>query len=237
MLFGAVGAAGAPRSRLHGYQKPYLGLCPPPLGPAPCTERSIGTRAANCAAISHDRRPCCTPPAGAAPPAAAGPAPAPADAAKHELAGGMEDPFHAQLHLPELDDDCLRLLLGEDADESAAPAAAAQTGAPAAPAAAGSGNASEKSSACHGETGAIADAAGARLPLLAVCCCCAPHCAPPPQAAPMRPHAASSVPARYAMLAAAEEPAAAVGEVEAASRQPAHPEDDDDIAMLFGESR
>ncbi|KAI7838450.1 hypothetical protein COHA_007713 [Chlorella ohadii] len=122
---------------------------------------------------------------GAAPgPAAAGPAPAPADAAKPELAGGMEDPFHAQLHLPELDDDCLRLLLGEDADESSAPAAAAQAGAPAAPAAAGSGNASEKSSACH-----------------------------------------------------AEEPAAAVGEVEAASRQPAHPEDDDDIAMLFGESR
>lgn len=75
--------------------------------------------------------------------AAAGPAPA-ADATK---LSGMEDPFHAQLHLPELDDDCLRLLLGEDADESVAPAAAA----PAAAAAPGSGNASEKSSACHGE--------------------------------------------------------------------------------------
>lgn len=120
-------------------------------------------------------------------PAAAVAAPEPAGAAKPAcaMAGGcMEDPFHAQLHLPELDDDCLRLLLGEDADESAAPAAVAQAGAPAAPAAAGSGNASEKSSACH-----------------------------------------------------AEEPATAVGEVEAASRQPAHPEDDDDIAMLFGEAR
>lgn len=37
--------------------------------------------------------------------------------------------------------------------------------------------------------------------------------------------------------AAAEEPAAAAGDAEAASRQPAHPEDDDDIAMLFGETR
>lgn len=113
---------------------------------------------------------------GGAAAAAAGPTPA-ADATK---LAGMEDPFHAQLHLPELDDDCLRLLLGEDADESVAPAAAA----PAAPAAPGSGNASEKSSACH-----------------------------------------------------AEEPAAAAGDAEAASRQPAHPEDDDDIAMLFGETR
>lgn len=37
--------------------------------------------------------------------------------------------------------------------------------------------------------------------------------------------------------AAAEEPVAAAGDAEAASRQPAHPEDDDDIAMLFGETR
>lgn len=116
--------------------------------------------------------------------ATAAAAPAPADAAKLT---GMEDAYHPQLHMPELDDDCLRLLLGDDADESAAAAAATQGGTPAAPTPPGSGNASEKSSACH-----------------------------------------------------ADEPAAAGGDVEAASRQPApgaHPEDDDDIAMLFGEAR
>lgn len=142
----------APRVRCRagrGYQEPYLPARS--LFSAPLRDwapgQPIAGRAPTIAA-------CLALPAGAAPgPAAAATAtaaaaPAPADAAKLT---GMEDAYHPQLHMPELDDDCLRLLLGDDADESAAAAAATQGGTPAAPTPPGSGNASEKSSACHGE--------------------------------------------------------------------------------------
>lgn len=110
--------------------------------------------------------PLCSPAAAGAPAAAPPASPAAADdeTPSCPLDGPLEDPYHGSSHLAlELDDDCLKLLLGEDEDESPELSAAApsQLGAPpagpltraakaSAPTASRSANGSEKSSACHG---------------------------------------------------------------------------------------
>lgn len=133
---------------------------------------------------------------GAAPSAAAAAAVAAAKAAGAAAHDLLDDFFGGQL---ELDDDCLRLLLGEDADETVGPCASAAGSGKGAACGSGGSGASQKSSATAGEAaGAAAGAGDAEAASL-------------PDAGTAAAAAVATVPFKH--------------------------EEEDDIAMLFGEYR
>lgn len=127
-----------------------------------------------------------------------------AHATHHHHCPLSDDLFGGQL---DLDDDCLRLLLGEDADEAAGPCTSA-AGSGKGPAGTGSGSgASQRSSATAGEAAAAAGGSGATHPAAAAAA----------EGEAVSLPAGSAAAAAAAMVAAIKE------------------EEEEDIAMLFGE--